>query len=262
MPTRVRQPAVAGIFYPADAGQLADAVDRLVATGRGEPRRAKALIAPHAGLDYSGPTAGVALATLERDRDAIERVVLLGPTHYVPIRGLAVPSVEAFETPLGPVRLDTELRDAALELAQVVVDDRPHDREHSLEVLLPFLQRTLASFRVLPLTVGEASPTEVADVLDRVWGDDATRIVASSDLSHYLDYPTAKRRDRATRETIERLDAEGLRPEDACGCHAVAGLLAAARRHGLGAHTLDLRNSGDTAGPRDRVVGYGAWAFG
>ncbi len=266
MPSRVRQPAVAGLFYPVDAVELGETVDALVAAGRGvigagHEAPAKALIAPHAGLAYSGPTAGIAMAMLERDREHIERVVIVGPSHYVPVGGLAVSSASAFATPLGPVPVDTGLRDSLLELRQVGVDDRAHAREHSIEVLLPFLQRLLPGLRVLPLAVGEATPTEVAEVLDHVWGDDATRIVVSSDLSHYHDYFTARRRDRATCATIERLDAEALEPDDACGCRAVAGLLAAARARGFRAQTLDLRSSGDTAGPRDRVVGYGAWAF-
>ena len=262
MPSLVRQPAVAGFFYPADPRELGSVVDGLIDCGEPSVSHPKALIAPHAGYIYSGPTAGIAMATLVEDRDHIERVVLLGPSHFVAFAGLAASRAEVFRTPLGPVPVDVELRDRLLELPHVLIDDRAHAREHSLEVLLPFLQRALRHFEVVPLAVGDASPEEVGAVLERAWGDGATRIVVSSDLSHYQDYRTAQRRDRTTCEAIERLDAAALGPTDACGCRAVAGLLEIARRRGLSARTLDLRNSGDTAGPRDSVVGYGAWAFG
>lgn len=261
MSPRVRRPAVAGLFYPADPGELASTVDALLERGRTATQPPKALIAPHAGYVYSGPTAGIALATLIGDRDRIGRIVLLGPSHYVTFRGLALSSAAAFQTPLGQLAVDLESRDRLLELPQVAVDDGAHAREHSLEVLLPFLQRALPSSPVLPLAVGDAAPSEVGAVLEEVWDDASTRIVVSSDLSHYLDYEAARRRDRATCAAIERLDAAGLEPADACGCRAIAGLLETARRHGLRAATLDLCNSGDTAGCRDRVVGYGAWAF-
>ena len=256
-----RPAAVAGRFYPADADRLVEVVDTHLATGRSEIRGPKAVVAPHAGYVYSGPTAGVALATLAVDATGIERVVLLGPSHFFPIRGLAVTGARAFETPLGVVPVDEELREVLLRLPQVTVDDRAHAREHSLEVILPFLQRILGEFSLVPLVVGDASKGEVAEVLETVWGDDATRIVVSSDLSHYHDYSTARRLDRETCRAIERLDSGSIGPPQACGCRALNGLLECAGRRGLEAITLDLRNSGDTAGGRDSVVGYGAWAF-
>jgi AmmeMemoRadiSam system protein B len=253
---------VAGRFYPADPRQLAAEVDQLLASASASPCRAKALIAPHAGYVYSGATAGLAFSTLAADAASIDRVVLLGPSHFVPLAGLAASRAPAFETPLGRVPVDLLLRDRVLRLDRVRLDDRAHAREHSLEVMLPFLQRTLGDFTVLPLAVGDTSPEAVAEVLELCWGNDSTRIVVSSDLSHYHDYRTAQTIDRGTRQAIERLDPAAIGPDRACGCYALNGLLEAARRRQLEVTTLAVCNSGDTAGPRDRVVGYGAWVFG
>jgi AmmeMemoRadiSam system protein B len=223
--------------------------------------RPKALIAPHAGYVYSGPIAATAYKTLLPVQDSIDRVVLLGPSHFVAVRGLAMSNAESFETPLGRIPIDIDLRDAVLELPQVELLDAAHSREHSLEVHLPFLQRTLRQFSLLPLTVGEATRDEVAEVLERSWGDDSTLIVVSSDLSHYHDYAVARELDRRTCDAIERLAPDEIGPEDACGCRCINGLLESVRRRGLQVTTLELASSGDTAGPRDSVVGYGAWAF-
>jgi AmmeMemoRadiSam system protein B len=265
---RVRPPAVAGTFYPGDSAELAAAVDRtLPALPVGSPPGAdaepapKALIVPHAGYVYSGSIAGTAYARLAPLRDVIHRVVLLGPAHRVPVSGLAVSGAGAFATPLGVVEVDDEARRLVLTLPQVRVDDAAHAREHSLEVHLPFLQRVLARFRILPLLVGHAVPDAVSDVLDLVWGGPETLIVVSSDLSHYHDYTTATVRDGRTAQAIVERALEKIEPEDACGVYPVKGLLEAARRHGLTVRLLDLRNSGDTAGPRDEVVGYGAFAL-
>jgi len=258
---RVRPPAVAGAFYPDDPAELAAAVDRaLPAAPEGEPAP-KALIVPHAGYIYSGPIAGTAYARLVPLRDVIRRVVLLGPAHRVAVEGLAVSGAGAFATPLGTVEVDGEARRLVLTLPQVRVDDDAHAREHSLEVHLPFLQRVLARFRILPLVAGHAAPAAVSDVLDLVWGGPETLIVVSSDLSHYHDYETATARDRRTAQAIVAGALEKIGPEDACGAYPVKGLLEAARRHRLTVRLLDLRNSGDTAGPRDEVVGYGAFAL-
>jgi hypothetical protein len=191
----------------------------------------------------------------------ISRVVLLGPSHRVWLRGLATHSAAAFATPLGEIPLDREAIERALTLPQVVLDDTAHAREHSLEVQLPFLQWVLGRFALVPFAVGDADTAEVAEVLELLWGGDETLIVISSDLSHYYDYDTARRLDDDTRRAIESLRPEDLDAESACGRIPVRGLLSAARRHGLTARTLDLRNSGDTAGSREQVVGYGAWSF-
>ena len=258
---RVRPPAVAGAFYPGDPAELAAAVDRaLPAVPEGEPAP-KALIVPHAGYVYSGAIAGAAYARVVPLRDVIRRVVLLGPAHRMPVNGLAVSSAGAFATPLGVVEVDDAARRLVLTLPQVRIDDAAHAREHSLEVHLPFLQRVLARFRILPLVVGHATPAVVSGVLDLVWGGPETLIVVSSDLSHYNDYDTATARDRRTAQAIVACAPERISPEDACGAYPVKGLLDAARRHGLTVRLLDLRNSGDTAGPRDEVVGYGAFAL-
>jgi AmmeMemoRadiSam system protein B len=258
--TRRRPPAVAGTFYPADPDVLAARVDGLV-PGDSTGRTPKALIVPHAGYDYSGPVAGLGYATLGAAREQIDRVVLLGPAHRVRVRGLATTSADEWVTPLGAVSIDDEARDAVLALSDVGVDDRAHAAEHSLEVHLPFLQRTVGRFSLLPLVVGHADAETVASVLDAVWGGPETLIVVSTDLSHYEDHATASVLDRRTADAIAAGRPEAIRPEDACGAYPVRGLLVAARQRRLQIRLLDLRNSGDTAGPRDRVVGYGAFAL-
>jgi MEMO1 family protein len=262
MTVRARPPAVAGMFYPDDAATLAAQVDTFVADADYEGAPAKAIVVPHAGYVYSGAVAASGYAAIAARADAIERVVLLGPAHRVPVAGLAVPSVDAFVTPLGAVEIDSDARDIALSCDGVIVDDAAHAPEHSLEVHLPFLQRALGtSFRVLPLVVGRASPDTVSGVLDALWGGDETLIVVSSDLSHYEDYTVARAHDARTAAAIIAGDADAIDDDDACGAYPVRGLLAAAAQHGLDVHLLDLRNSGDTAGPRNRVVGYGAFAL-
>jgi AmmeMemoRadiSam system protein B len=260
---RSRKPAVAGTFYPGDPRALERSVrgyvDEAASPGGAAP---KALIAPHAGFVYSGPIAGSAYARIAPLRGTIETVVLLGPAHRVPVRGLAVPSCDAFDTPLGRIALDRDAIERVLKLPAVVVSDEAHAWEHSLEVQLPFLQELLGEFRLVPLVVGDATPGEVADVLDELWGGPETLIVVSSDLSHYYDYATARTMDAETTRAIEDLQPDAIDYEQACGRIPIQGLLLAARQRGLQACAVDVRNSGDTAGPRDRVVGYGAYVVG
>jgi len=257
-----RRPAVAGLFYPGDPRELVDSVQRYLreAPGDGGPAP-KAMIAPHAGYVYSGPVAGSAYARLASARGVVRRVVLIGPSHRVPFRGLAVPTADVFTTPLGPIPVDREALERILALPQVIVSDEAHAAEHSLEVQLPFLQEVLGDFALVPIAAGEASAAEVAEVLEALWGGPETLVVVSSDLSHYYDYATARRLDAETTRAIEELRPEALGSESACGRVGVRGLLLAARGHGLRCRTLDVRNSGDTAGPRDQVVGYGAYEF-
>ena len=257
----VRSPAVAGLFYPADPDTLSRTVSGLLGSAAARAAKApKAIIAPHAGYVYSGPIAASAYALLAPVRDTIKRVILLGPTHRVAVRGLAVPSVSRFATPLGFVDLDTAALDALRALPQVVVSDAAHALEHSLEVHLPFLQTVLREFKLVPLAVGRADAREVAAVLDAVWGGPETLIVVSSDLSHYLTYREAQDVDRATCEAIVALKTD-VDHEQACGATPVCGLALSAQRRNLQAELLDLRNSGDTAGDKNRVVGYAAFAF-
>ena len=261
----IRRPAVAGSFYPGVAGELESCVERYLAEARAsaarEPRqrRVKAVIAPHAGYVYSGPVA--ASAYVRVDPAGLERVVLLGPAHRVALSGAAAPEDDAFATPLGTIPVDVESVERATSLPGVVRDERPHRQEHSLEVQLPFLQRLLGSFAVVPLVVGDAAPERIAELIEALWGGDETLVVVSSDLSHYEDYETARHMDAATTAAIEALDAAAISYDQACGRIPVQGLLLCARRHGLRARAVDLRSSGDTAGPRDRVVGYGAYVF-
>lgn len=259
---RVRQPAVSGMFYPADRDELSGTINSYLEKAHAPAGPVpKAIIAPHAGYIYSGPIAATAYSCLVPAAAVIRRVVLLGPSHRVPFYGLAVSTADAFMTPLGSILLDRPSIDLLLTLPQVKALDEAHRLEHSLEVQLPFLQRVLHSFTLVPVVVGEASPQEVSETLDLVWGGPETLIVISSDLSHYQDYATAQRLDRATSDAIERLDCAAIDQEQACGCNPVKGLLYNVSRHRLRATTVDLRNSGDTAGPRDQVVGYGAYVF-
>ena len=261
----VRPPAVAGSFYPADAHALRKVVHAYLDEARASVVRSdaspKAVIVPHAGYMYSGPVAAKAFVLLEPSSDVVAHVALLGPSHHFPFDGLAVPSNTAFETPLGATPVDENARRRLLALPFVDILDDAHHWEHSLEVQLPFLQEVLEAFAVLPIAVGRASPEQVAEALETLWGGDETIVVISSDLSHYYDYDTARRMDATTATAIEALAPERIAHEDACGCTGVQGLLRAAQRHSLVASTLDLRSSGDTAGGRDEVVGYGAWAF-
>jgi len=258
----LRPPAVAGLFYPADPAGLARAVAELLAavppvTDRPLP---KAIIAPHAGYIYSGPTAARVYARLQPLRGRIRRVVLLGPTHRVAVQGLAVPTATVFATPLGAVPVDARSVAALRELPQVVTSDDAHRLEHSLEVQLPFLQAVLGDFTLVPLAVGEASPEDVAQALRQVWGGPETLIVISSDLSHYHRYAEACTLDQATADAILDLRSD-LDHGQACGATPVCGLTLLARELGLQPELVDLRNSGDTCGDRSRVVGYASFAF-
>ncbi len=256
----VRKPAVAGQFYPSGAAELAATVDAMLAAvpPRSGPTP-KALIAPHAGFVYSGPVAASAYALLAPDKGLVSRIVLLGPAHRARLRGLALPGVDALATPLGPVPIDASGVEALSDLPHVVTSQEAHAHEHALEVHLPFLQRVLGTFSVIPLVVGEASPEEVAQVIERLWGGPESRVVVSSDLSHYLPYPIAKSVDESTARNIEQ--RQYVDPERACGARAVNGLLLVARRRGLTLDRIDLRNSGDTSGSKAEVVGYGSFAL-
>jgi AmmeMemoRadiSam system protein B/AmmeMemoRadiSam system protein A len=263
MPTGTRPAAVAGRFYPARAellaAEIARCLDAVRSPGADAPAP-KIVIAPHAGTIYSGPIAAHAYARLAAARDRIRRVVLLGPSHRVALRGLALPTVAAFATPLGTVPIDAAAAASLAALPQVVANDAAHRDEHALEVQLPFLQTVLGAFTLVPLVVGRATRDEVAELLEALWGGDETLVVISSDLSHYLPYAQARDKDRATAQRIVDGDA-ALDHDQACGATPINGALLAAARHGLAARQLDLRNSGDTAGDRDRVVGYGAFEF-
>jgi MEMO1 family protein len=261
MNPNVRPAAVAGSFYPDSAAALENLVSRLLADApRAASPKAKAVIVPHAGYIYSGPVAASIYAQLRRRWGEIRRVVLLGPTHRVAIDGLALPSSEAFATPLGIVPVDLPAVAAIKDLPQIIFSDAAHAQEHSLEVQLPFLQTVLGEFSLLPLAVGQASPEIIAEVLDRLWGGDETLFVISSDLSHFLPYDEARQMDAQTARHILDLDPT-IHHRQACGASPVNGLLLAARQHGLQAQLIDQCNSGDTSGDKQRVVGYGAFAF-
>jgi AmmeMemoRadiSam system protein B len=270
----IRRPAVAGVFYPRDPRTLRTVIAECLAQAirpqaapnaadAGRPARVsmpKALIAPHAGYVYSGPIAASAFSALGDAAHGIERIVLIGPSHFLPFSGLAVSRAKAFETPLGTVPVDDAARRDVLRVPHVVTTDGPHAHEHSLEVQLPFLQVLLGEFRVLPIATGDATAREVAAALECVWGNEETLIVVSSDLSHYLECAAARSVDASTAQSILNCSTD-LGAEQACGCVGINGLMHVARKRELEVRLLDLRNSGDTAAGRSRVVGYGAFAL-
>ena len=258
--TTIRPAAVAGMFYPGNAAVLARDVASMLGSAQSALLRPKALIAPHAGYIYSGPVAATAYTLLRPLKDTITRVILLGPVHRVWVQSLALPGVDSFQTPMGNIPIDKAAVAQIQALPQVETNLAAHAQEHSLEVHLPFLQSVLGSFKLLPLAVGGATPDQVAEVLELLWGGPETLIVVSSDLSHYLPYQEARDTDRHTVDAMLHLDPH-LASEQACGAHPVNGLLLTAKRKGLTPHLLDLRNSGDTAGDKSRVVGYAAIAF-
>lgn len=254
-----RDPAVAGSFYPADPVTLSQMTDGFLQQAETGTVCPKAIIAPHAGYIYSGPIAASVYARLIPFSDSIKRVVLLGPSHRVYFQGLAISEADTFGTPLGKIEVDKPALALLSPLPFVGYLTQAHSQEHSLEVHLPFLQRVLSHFKLVPIVAGDASPEQVGQVLDALWGGPETLIVISSDLSHYQDYPTAQRLDKRTSELIEQLDYRHLSPEAACGKVPVSGLLKVLQEKNLSIKTIDLRNSGDTAGDKSRVVGYGAY---
>lgn len=260
--TSVRKAAVAGQFYPNDRKELDAAVQYYLSQATPNSGAApKAIIAPHAGYIYSGPMAAEAYATLRSARKIIQRVILLGPCHHVALQGLGLPSVDYFHTPLGDIPIDKIAAKKILNLPQVQTFDATHEREHSLEVHVPFLQVVLDDFTLVPMVVGSASAEQVAEVLDQLWGGPETIIVVSSDLSHYLDYKTAQKLDASTSLAIESFNYTDIKREQACGRIPMSGLLSIAKHRGMRVKTLGVCNSGDTAGSKDKVVGYGSWAF-
>ncbi|MDQ6986420.1 MAG: AmmeMemoRadiSam system protein B [Mariprofundaceae bacterium] len=261
---KIRPPAVAGLFYPASADELKLQLDALLSEAIADfhakqtAMPAKAMIVPHAGYIYSGLTAAIAYSRLNSEH--IRRVVLLGPVHRVPVRGLALPDADVFATPLGMIPLDSAGMQSIERLPQVVTSAAAHQQEHSLEVQLPFLQRVLRNFTLIPLAVGDATPDDVGEVLNALWGDESTLILISSDLSHFHPYAEAQRIDAATAENVLALESP-INHQQACGATPINGLLSVAKARNMRASLLDLRNSGDTAGDHARVVGYGAFAF-
>ena len=256
-----RQPAVAGTFYPANPQQLQQMINRLLDNVQNQTFAPKAIIAPHAGLIYSGAIAASAYSRLLQTHDTVTQVILVGPSHRVSFNGLAISKAESFSTPLGEIAIDFASVNKISSLPFVDYIEQAHIFEHCLEVQLPFLQTILDNFTIVPIVVGDASVEQVSSVLKMLWGGMETLIVISSDLSHYHDYETAQIIDQKTSENIESLQYEALNSESACGKIPVSGLLALAREKSLSVKTIDLRNSGDTAGDKNRVVGYGAYVI-
>lgn len=256
----IRQPAVAGTFYPDSPTTLANLVKEMLSDARPRDFSPKVLVVPHAGFIYSGPVAASAYRLLHSMRKNIRRVALLGPSHRIPLQGMALPDCEAFATPLGNIPLDIEAMVELKQFSQVETVDEAHTCEHSLEVQCPFLQECLDDFKLIPIVVGDTSPIAVAEVIEYLWGEEETLIIISSDLSHYHTYEEACYRDNQTVKAIEQLSCN-LTGGQACGCYPLNGMLKVAQHRGMDVITLDVRNSGDTAGDKSRVVGYGAFVI-
>ena len=256
----IRQPAVAGTFYPDSASALNTFVTEMLNDSPVRDLSPKVLVVPHAGYIYSGPVAASAYRLLEGMKDTVRRVVLLGPAHRVHLEGMALPDCDAFSTPLGDIPLDTQAMNGLLKFGQIQTSNTPHAMEHSLEVQCPFLQMCLNDFKLIPMVVGDVTPMAVAEVLEYLWGDEETLIIISSDLSHFHNYDEATYRDNLTVKAIEQLSSN-LTGGQACGCHPLNGMLKVAEHRGMEVITLDVRNSGDTAGDKDRVVGYGSFVI-
>lgn len=265
--SKIRQPAVAGMFYPADKELLEHDIQKYLNQSTADQKKCpKAIVVPHAGYIYSAPIAASAYKLLIPFKDKINRVVLLGPSHRVAFSGLAVPESDFFNTPLGNIPIDQKGIQLLSDMPQVIASAQAHREEHSLEVQLPFLQEVLGDFSLIPLVVGDADRFDVAEVINKLWCndnvcDEHTLIVISTDLSHYHEYDEAKQIDRATSEAIENLKPELIAYDDACGRNGLKGLITVAEEKSLSVELLDLRNSGDTAGDKNRVVGYGAYVF-
>jgi hypothetical protein len=261
-PISIRPTAVAGSFYPKDANQLSNMLNDYLAVDAIDIKPPKAIIAPHAGYIYSGQTAASVYSVIEKSRAQITRVILLGPTHRVSVNGIALATNTHFATPLGNVSIDTiTLNELEQKYSYIQFLDAAHEQEHSLEVHLPFLQKVLSDFTLIPLLIGNAEPEQVEKVLNELWGGDETLIVISSDLSHFLDYETACKTDSETTHLIENFEYQKIGSHQACGCMPMRGLLKLAQNKNMSIQTLDLCNSGDTAGTKDRVVGYGSYAL-
>jgi AmmeMemoRadiSam system protein B len=257
----IREPAVAGYFYPADPAELRETVDSLLAKAIVDrPTHSHTYIVPHAGYMYSGGVAAAAYADLQRQARQQRKVIVIGPSHRVYLRGIAISQSEVFRTPLGDIPVDTQRKRRLVKRGDVILSDAPHAYEHSLEVQLPFLQRLFTDFELLPLVVGDASAEHIASVLNDVFDESETLLLASSDLSHYLSYADAQRKDADTNIRILRF-ANDLSGEDACGAVALNGVLRFAKSRKAAIVELRRLNSGDTSGDRSRVVGYGAYAI-
>lgn len=258
--SNVRQSAVAGLFYPDNPWELETTIDTFLSKAHEPEVFPRAIIVPHAGYIYSGQVAAQAYKTLIPLKNKIKRIILAGPSHRVPFYGCALSGAETFATPIGQIPIDQSANQELIDAGLAKILDAAHAQEHSLEVHLPFLLRSLDDFELVPIVVGEASPDEVAKVFDHFWDEPENFYVISSDLSHFHSYKEAQQIDTITSEAIVELHPEHIGPEQACGCRPVNGLLTLAKKHKLSVKMLDLRNSGDTAGDKSRVVGYGAYA--
>jgi AmmeMemoRadiSam system protein B len=257
---RIKQSAVAGMFYPDNPDELALMVSQLLADNPQQGRLPVAIQVPHAGLVYSGGIAAKAYNLIRPYLDSITRIVLLGPAHRVPLQGMAVMDAGLWQTPLGQIQIDNILSDELVREGWVSVNDQAHAQEHCLEVQLPFLQLLDGRYRILPVLVGQTPSAAVSALVAQVLEMPGTLLVISSDLSHFHPYSEACQLDRATQQQIAQLDSQ-ITPQQACGCYALNGFLRYAQSAGLKAELLGYCNSGDTAGDKSRVVGYSSYAF-
>ena len=256
----VREAAVAGIFYPADVYQLKNDINgylqHITDNNSGKP---KILITPHAGYKYSAQVAASAFAKLRPFKDKIKKVFLLGPSHRVYVNGVALPKEKSFKTPLGIIKVDSDIVEQISKTKPFKFKSTAHKNEHSLEVSLPFLQVVLGNFEIIPMLYGEANPHEIAQTIQPYLERDDSILIVSADLSHYLDYSTAKKVDEQTANNIK--EGKTVDHHQSCGATAINTALIMAQNFGLVPQMLNMANSGDVIGDKDSVVGYGAWSF-
>jgi len=260
-----RPAAVAGTFYPRDHDELTQSILQMLQVAATlqpesttEQTSIRTIIAPHAGYIYSGPIAASAYHYIQPSASTIENVILIGPAHRAAVTTCVCPTARWFETPLGKIPIAQDILEPLVKQKLLYIDQHAHQFEHSLEVHLPFLQTLCSDFTLIPLLVGDCAAQNIVDIISLLQTDNSLLIV-STDLSHFLDYQSANQRDKKTTAAIESLDYSAIGPEDACGCVALSGLLLHAQQQGLHINSVDYRNSGDTAGNKNRVVGYGAY---
>lgn len=261
MTTGVREPVAAGTLYSADAQTLRSNIDEMLALATVEMGSPKVLIVPHGGYAESGQTAAAGYGLLAAERGKIERVVILAPSHHVAFEGIAVPRNVAFRTPLGDILVDHGVVEDLSTLSNVTLSDRPHQREVTIELQLPFIQRMIGRVQIVPLVVGKIGASALANVLEMMWGGAETLIVLSADLSHDLSHEATMKQDQLTVEEITDLSIENIDASRTCASHALRGLLTLARRRGMTASALATSTTADVDGKIDSVVGFGSFGL-
>lgn len=256
-----KAPAVAGLFYAANPQQLQQDVGHYLDVDyeRNE-KKPRILIVPHAGYEYSAQVAAKAYVELGKYSGGIKNVIVVGPAHFVNLKGAALPSHGYFSTPLGEIPVNQQLIDELKENPLFKINDQAFAKEHSVEVQLPFLQKMLKNFKVVPIVYGQVDPQQLAAALQKLAQAEDTVLVFSADLSHYYDAPVAEKIDRQTAKIIAEGNAD-ITAEMSCGAEGINAAMILAKQLQMSSRLLDLTHSGKVRGDMSRVVGYGAWSF-